>query len=61
MMHFVKILITGGRGSAVIQNTLLSDTDNAFMSLRVEFPSEFFLSAVVYHGHQQVVTTTARR
>ena len=34
MQHFIKSLKTGGRGAIVIKNTVLSNTDNASVSLR---------------------------
>jgi len=34
LQHFIKILRAGGRGSVVIKNTTLSNTDNASVSLR---------------------------
>jgi len=34
MQHFVKSLKTGGRAAVVIKNTILSNTDNASVSLR---------------------------
>ena len=34
MQHFIKILKAGGRGAVVIKNTVLSNTDNASVSLR---------------------------
>src|SRR5713101_7193427 len=34
LQHFIKILKAGGRGGIVIKNTLLSNTDNASVSLR---------------------------
>jgi type I restriction enzyme M protein len=34
LQHFIKMLKAGGRGSIVIKNTFLSNTDNASVSLR---------------------------
>lgn len=34
LQHFIKMLKAGGRGSVVIKNTFLSNTDNASVSLR---------------------------
>ena len=34
LQHYIKILKAGGRGSIVLKNTLLSNTDNASVSLR---------------------------
>jgi type I restriction enzyme M protein len=34
LQHFIKMLKAGGRGGVVIKNTLLSNTDNASVSLR---------------------------
>jgi len=34
LQHFIKMLKAGGRGGVVIKNTVLSNTDNASVSLR---------------------------
>ncbi|MDB0004284.1 type I restriction-modification system subunit M [Candidatus Poseidoniaceae archaeon] len=36
MQHFIKMLKAGGRGSVVIKNTFLSNSDNASVALRKE-------------------------
>jgi type I restriction enzyme M protein len=59
MQHFIKSLKTGGRAAIVIKNTVLSNTDNASVSLRkhlmescnlhtiLDMPSGTFLGAGV--------------
>ena len=59
LQHFIKTLRAGGRGSIVIKNTFLSNTDNASVSLRklllessnlhtiLDMPSGTFLGAGV--------------
>lgn len=47
LQHFIKILKSDGRGSVVIKNTFLSNTDNASIALRKQLLEECNLFAVL--------------